>query len=466
MAGGAVRRGAVPGSWLRWLLAVAVLAEICSGAAAVVHVRTADRTGWLAAEMLGAPPAGAHPATPDLLPDVRPAADPAADRAAEARGLLEHRAAALLRRDRTGWLAGIDPRAAAFRARQSAVFDALAAVPLQHWEYRLDPGRERSLGSAVRRRYGASAWVPAVTLRYALRRVDGEPTERTMVFTFVQRGARWYLASDADVTAGGVRSWRGVWDFGPVVAHSGRSSLVLAHPKNAGRLATFALAVDDAVPAVTATWGPGWRRQVAVVLPDTQTEMAALVGQRFALARIAAVAIADHADARSGVARGQRVVVNPVNLDRLTSLGRRIVLRHEITHIASRGSTSESMPTWLIEGFADYVGYAGIGLPSGVVAPDLRARVRAGSWDGTLPADRDFRGDAPGLAVAYEEGWTACRLIAGRAGTAGLVRFYRLVGASREPGSRAVDAGLRRVLHLTYPRFVALWRGSVRAEFG
>ena len=465
MTGGVVQRGAVPPGlrrrWVGRLLAVAVLAEICAGAVAVAHVRTANRSGWLSADLLGGSVA-ARPATPDRLPDVRPAAD----RTAEVRGLLEHRAAALLRRDRAGWLDGIDPRAAAFRAKQSAVFDALAAVPLQRWEYRLDPGQERSLGSAARRRYGAPSWVPAVTLRYALRRVDGDPTERSMVFTFVQRSGRWYLASDADVTADGVRSWRGLWDFGRVLARSGRSSLVLAHPSNAGRLATFTAAVDDAVPAVTAVWGPGWRRQVAVLLPDTQTEMAALVGQRFALARIAAVAIADHADARSGVARGQRVVVNPMNLHRLTPLGRRIVLRHEITHIASRGSTSESMPTWLIEGFADYVGYAGAGLPPGIVAPDLRALVRAGTWDGALPADRDFRGDAPGLAVAYEEGWTACRLIASRAGTAGLVRLYRMVGASQEPGSRAVDPALRSVLHLTYPRFVASWRGAVRAELG
>jgi hypothetical protein len=241
---------------------------------------------------------------------------------------------------------------------------------------------------------------------------------------------------------------------------------VLAHPANSDRLATFARAVDGAVPAVTAVWGPRWRRQVAVLLPDTQAEMEALVGHQFALARIAAVAVADYADSWDGVARGQRVVINPLNLGRLTSLGLRIVLRHEITHIASRAATSETMPTWLIEGFADYVGYAATGLPTGAVAPDLRDRIRAGRWDGRLPADRDFRGDAPGLAVAYEEGWTACRVIAGRVGTAGLVRLYRLVGASRADGGKAVDGALRRVLRTDYPGFVALWRSAVRTELG
>jgi hypothetical protein len=205
---------------------------------------------------------------------------------------------------------------------------------------------------------------------------------------------------------------------------------------------------------------------VAVLLPDTQPEMAALVGERFALARIAAVAIADFSDASAGIARGQRVVINPANLDRLNPLGRRIVLRHEITHLASRAATSETMPTWLIEGFADYVGYLDTGLPVGVVAQDLRAEVRSRRWSGNLPADRDFGSDSPGLAVAYEAGWTACRFIVARVGPAGLVRLYRLVGTSRRGGTAALDAALRQVLRVGYPPFLLQWRASVRAELG
>jgi hypothetical protein len=460
--GGAAGAAAAPPGWRRRvlvsLLAAAIVAEVCAGVAGLAYLRAAGHPGPPSTARADPPRVAARPATPRL--------DPAADRAAEVRRLLDRRAAALLRRDRAGWLAGIDPRASAFRARQAAVFDALAAVPLASWQYRLDPGLERSLRPAVRRRYRVPVWVPVVTLRYGLRRVDPQPTERPLVFTFVRRGARWYLAADADATVDGTRSWRGLWDFGPVEARRGRSGLVLAHPGRPDRLATFVRAVDDAVPAVTAVWGQGWQRQVAVLLPDSQTEMAALVGERFALAGIAAVAIADYADARTGAARGQRVVLNPVNLSRLTALGRGIVLRHEITHVASRGATSETMPTWLIEGFADYVGYADTGVPAGVIAQDLRAQVRAGSWTGTLPADRDFRGDAPRLAVAYEAGWTACRLIVARAGVGGLVRFYRLVGTGGADRSAALNAALRQVLHTSYAGFVAQWRSAVRADLG
>src|SRR6266496_1333480 len=129
-------------------------------------------------------------------------------------------------------------------------------------------------------------------------------------------------------------------------------------------------------------------------------------------------------------------------------------------------SLHDALPTWLIEGFADYVGYSDTGLPVGVVAQDLRTEVRAGHWPGTLPADRDYRSDAPGLAVAYETGWTACRFIASRAGPAGLVRFYRLVGTGGRTRTGAVEVALRQVLRTGYAGFVAQWRGAVRAERG
>jgi hypothetical protein len=459
MTGGAVGPATAPSvrrRWQVWLLAVAVLLEIAAGA---FGVRATGRPATMIADLAAPSVAGARPAPPDL--------GAVADRTAEVQGLLDARAAALLHRDRAGWLAGLDPRAAAFRARQAAVFDALAAVPLRGWQYRVDAQPERSLTAAALRRYRLPVWVPSVTLRYALAGVDTEPTERPMVFTFVQRGGRWYLATDSDATADGVRTWRGVWDFGRVVVRRGRSSLVLAHPDRAALLSTFAVAVDDAVPAVSAVWGTAWSRRVALLLPDSQAEMAALVGEQFALGAIAAVAIADYADARSGVVRGQRVVINPANLARLNALSRRIVLRHEITHIASRAVTSDAMPTWLIEGFADYVGYLGTGLPATLVARDLRGEIRAGTWPGTLPADRGFRSDAPNLAAAYEEGWTACRFIAARAGTAGLVRLYRLVGKNGPEGeTAAVDGALRQVLHMTYAAFLAQWRRSVRTDLG
>src|SRR5205823_4325021 len=99
--------------------------------------------------------------------------------------------------------------------------------------------------------------------------------------------------------------------------------------------------------------------------------------------------------------------------------------------------------------------------PATLVARDLRTEVRAGSWPGTLPPDRGFRSDARDLASAYEAGWTACRFVAARVGTAGLVRLYRLVGPAGAAGEKAAEPSvLRRA------RAVARAEGGTAVWFG
>jgi hypothetical protein len=82
-----------------------------------------------------------------------------------------------------------------------------------------------------------------------------------------------------------------------------------------------------------------------------------------------------------------------------------------------------------------------------------------------LPADSDFAGGNPRLPQAYEQAWLACRLIAGRVGAAGLVRFYRQVSAAaRSVPATAVAAGLRATLRLSVPSFTAVWQAALRQE--
>lgn len=386
--------------------------------------------------------------------------DPAAARRlTDVRTLLDRRATALLRRDRAGWLAGVDPAATALRTRQAAFLTNIRQVPLGAWRYTVEPGD--SAGRVER----SGVWTVRVTLRYALRGVDLLPTDRPLVLTFADRGGRWLIAADDRTAPDGARSWRGPWEHGPLLVRQGTASLVLAHPGNAGRLAGFAAVVDAVVPRVRAVVGPSTPARVAVIVPDDQREMSALVGERLVLSTIAAVAVADRVDTDRGRASGQRIVVNPANIDRLGALGRRVVLQHEVTHVATRSLTGPDTPIWLVEGFADWVGYGDSGLPARTVGDELRTALRTGRWPGRLPVPADFRGDSPRLALAYEEGWSACRFIADRAGAAGLVRLYRAVGTAADPGA-ALDAELRRLLGLTTAQFTVRWRAEVRADFG
>ena len=66
--------------------------------------------------------------------------------------------------------------------------------------------------------------------------------------------------------------------------------------------------------------------------------------------------------------------------------------------------------------------------------------------------------------MAYEEAWSACRLIAERRGTQALLRFYKEVGTADDPEA-AVDPALHRVLGMSAAQFVVEWQRSVRSEF-
>jgi hypothetical protein len=377
-------------------------------------------------------------------------------RAAALTSLLVGRANALLRRDRAAFLAGVDP-GTPFHARQAALFDALARVPLGDVSYDFDAGRTMELPPAAAKRYRDPVWGGAVRLRYALTGYDAEPTTQEHYLTFVQRADRWYLASDDDFTAAGQRSARGLWDFGPVVAVRTPRVLVLGHPGSLGLMRQILAVADAAVPRVSQVW-PDWSRKAVVLVPASAAELRQVVEHTGNLSRLAAVATAD-VSVDGGPPTGRRVAVNPAQFRSLSAFGRRVVIRHELTHVATRAVTSAHTPYWLAEGFADYVAYRGTDTTVAAAAEELRADVAAGRVPARLPRAADFTGDNPRLAQAYEMSWLACRLIADRIGAAGLVRLYRTVSESGDP-----EAALAQELEMTTAEFVAAWRADMRRE--
>ena len=378
------------------------------------------------------------------------------DRAAALTSLLVGRANALLRRDRAGFLAGVDP-GTPFHRRQADLFDALAGVPLSDVSYDFDAGAAMELPPAAARRYSGPTWGGVVRLRYALTGYDTEPTTQEQYLTFVQRGGRWYLASDDDFTVAGQRSARGLWDFGPVAAVRTPRVLVLGHPRSLGLMRQILAVTDAAVPRVSAVW-PDWSRKAVVLVPDSAAELRQVVVHTGNLSRLAAVATAD-VGVDGGPPTGRRVAVNPAQFRSLSAFGRRVVLQHELTHVATRAVTSANTPYWLAEGFADYVAYRGADTTVAAAAEELRADVAAGRVPTRLPTAADFAGDNPRLPQAYEMSWLACRLIAARIGAAGLVRLYRTVSESGDP-----EAALAGELRMTTAEFVAAWRADIRRE--
>jgi hypothetical protein len=222
---------------------------------------------------------------------------------------------------------------------------------------------------------------------------------------------------------------------------------------------------------VDALWGPSWPRSVVAVLPgDASLFQALLEHPADAVpARFAAVTTGQLDRGRGGphaiVAAADRVMLNPDVWSRLTAAGRQAVLVHELTHVATRATTSATPPTWLDEGFAAWVGYRDAGLTASAVAADALPTVRAGRLPAALPADGDFDPARGNAGPAYAQAWVACDLIAERAGPAGLVAVYR-VAASAGGGRPQADAALRQVLGEDTATFTTSWQARLRTLAG
>jgi hypothetical protein len=431
---------------------------------AVVVLQGATGAGVLTARLTAPDRAGTTVAGAARDRTVRGAGDrEATARAAAIEALLVRRATALLRRDRIAFLAGVDP-GTRFQRAQAALFDALERVPLRAVAYDLDAARALELPPAAARRYDVPTWGAAVRMRYALAGYDAEATAQEHYLTFVRRGTRWYLAADADFESAGQRSARGLWDFGPVAAVRTSRVLVLGHPGSLPLMRRILRAADAAVPRVSRVWRD-WPGRVVVLVPDTTAELRRVIEHSGDLSQIAAVASAD-VGMDGGPPAGERVAINPGPFRSLSDFGRRVVLQHEITHVATRDVTSTNTPYWLAEGFADYVGYLDSGATARSAARELGVDVRAGRLPRALPTERDFAGDNPRLAQAYELAWLACRLIVERAGRDGLVRFYRSVSEAPGDPDAALATALRAQLRMTPAEFVAAWREYVRRELG
>jgi len=371
----------------------------------------------------------------------RPGATALADRTPAVQAVLDGRAAALLRRDRAAFLSSVDTEQPAYAARQAALFDDLAAVPVASWSYAVDPTGWQPDGAG---------WSTRVVLAVALTAVDTGPATSDQHLSFVRRGDRWLLGGQDDAAG----SPPAVWDEGPVVAVRGTRSLVLGHPSNAPELARLAADVDAAVPRVTAVWGSGWAQRVAVVVPADTAELYRLV-RSGPTDSLAAMTVAGRL--RDGSRGDDRVVVNPPELARLDAMGRRVVLTHELVHVASGAAAGSRTPAWLSEGLADHVGFLGAGLPVRDVAAELSGDVRAGRVPRDLPADAAFA-DVAGLSAVYEQAWLAVELLVRTYGQDRVLALYRDVGTRTEQG--AVDGALR-ALGTDLMAFTAAWRADL-----
>ena len=400
---------------------------------------------------------GTHPPQTSTTPDE---AAEGVRRAVAGEAVLQKMTDAVENDNRTEFLDTIDPKAAEFRASARTIFANLSTLPIGTFQLRyvsddtgaLTPDRRSELG-------GSQAWLAQVEVSWQLAGFDAKPARETLPVTFVTRDGATYAASFSERFVAGQR--RPIWALGPIDVAKGDHSLVISLGSEADAKSYVSVA-DKAVESVTKVWGKGWRQKVIVYLPAKQAQMESVLGaQPNTYTQIAAVTMAELDTPEAGAP--VRIVANPKLFEELGKQGRRIVLTHETTHVAST-ATASPVPLWLAEGFADYVAFTAVPVQDESAAKELFKAIRAGKVPATLPAPEAFAASATELPQAYESAWLACRLISEREGQSKLVKFYRAVHASKTTSGLA-DA-FKSVLGMTEAEFVAEWQQYLKRLAG
>ena len=422
----------------RWAGAVLLLVAILA-AALVLVLPGPDRTK-------SPDPTAPDPTAQNPTAQNPTAQNPTAQRDSAARALLEHLSDRLGRGPprRVLALAAPGDRDA---ARQLRIIDAnvrrLGITDLS-MRYVAEP-----TGRLVRRHQAVGrSWVGVVRLGW---RIDGLEAHRSRLrttMTFVRTGpGAAFVSAREDYGAAAP-----LWLLSRVSVQRGRRSLVMAtDPSWSRRLAGIA---DRAVARVNAVV-PRWRGRLVVEVPPGRRLLGRVLAappDRYA----ALAALTTTVDGSARAAAPVHVFVNPAVFGSLGERAAQVVLSHEATHVAT-GATRSTMPTWLVEGFADYVALARLDLPVTVTAGQTLAEVRRQGPPARLPTAASFDPEDRALGSSYEAAWLACRLMADRYGESRLVAFYR--AADRAGDTRPAFA---RVLGTDQRAFVRSWRAYLR----
>jgi hypothetical protein len=203
----------------------------------------------------------------------------------------------------------------------------------------------------------------------------------------------------------------------PSVLAGGRTVrlLSLGGTRTDGLLTRVGAEMGAAVSAVERFWGIDWGHgddpEITVVATDSDAQFLdyAHLDTRRQWTDIAAVSVADEVDLVGRATSGQRIIFAP-GASAMTDSALRIVVTHELFHLAARADTALDAPRWLTEGVADFVARPSSAIPVGT---------------GTeLPSDAALDGSGVERSAAYDRAWWFARFIADTYGTDGLRRLY------------------------------------------
>jgi hypothetical protein len=377
----------------------------------------------------------------------------APERDAALQALLDRRAKAVKAHDKTAFMADVDPIDAAFVRKQQQEYDNLAALPLTDFRYTLEPSRrfDELVDKRLRERFPMFVEGVGVTVLYQIEGVDTAGVAAPWVPAFGLSGGRWLLVAELSDKSLPLGVGGQPWDAGSIkVVRSDRVTVVLSadDTNRADRLLRMA---EEALNRVLAVRRTDWTGKIFM----TAVQERRIFDTYFAdspdrVGQVAAIAVPYYAKvpdwSRDPTYAATRVVFNP---EQLSADENELFhdLTHEFTHAAMGPLTTRYTPSWLVEGFAEYVPYKTEDVPSSWLH-----RVLNGVTVDELPDDQTFYGEPRNYVTA----WLACRLIAEKYGEGKLIKLYSWFKNGETPS----DA-IGQVLGTSEESFTAQWRQYV-----
>jgi hypothetical protein len=233
-------------------------------------------------------------------------------------------------------------------------YDGLASLPVARVNYSLDPD-EVDLTRGVDAAEYQNAPVALVPTTRALRfSYDARSSVDAMFWTFVKRGAQWYVGGDDDVADLGLETNVSMWDRGPVVVAQSDHFQLIAHPEQRARAQELLGLAEQALGTLGPRWHLTWSEHLVGFIPSSPDELGDLIQSSVDVTKyVAFVAYSYNPDSLRATV--PRLYVQDRNLSRYGADGQVETLVHEFTHAAGSAYASAFIPAWVHEGLGDWI---------------------------------------------------------------------------------------------------------------
>ncbi len=353
------------------------------------------------------------------------------------------------------------------RTRLRSLFTALRAMPLRDFELDRDPTRT---SKPVTSTLPEAVAVPVVA-RYRLQGWDSSDVSVPLQFVVAFTDGRYSLVEDRTTVDSATARRLEPWLFSDLHVTKTANVLVLGEKAKAKQLRRLAATLERVAAHVRRVWPERtWNGRVVVYATTSTAFVRSWYGRTAAgdsgngghasfVAKVVTLPRADQPGAPGAV----RMVLTPYLLKQGGRTGYEEVLRHEMTHVAT-ARINYGVPTWLVEGAAEYTGFVRRTASGALDATTTLGRhgltraevssTQRGTWRPVLKTGADFyRGSEQSVDAAYNSAFITCLYIADRYGERALRRLYtrsaELAGTSPLAGAlvaKTEKAALREVL--------------------